>query len=357
MTWPYRISQFLACLETIYIIPDSFSLPECTLGTVVAWLDLFYAQINYSRLGYPKCLVYETPVLEDQLHEFVRRYKLDLVLIKRDLPPPTIYLSHDVDYLKPTWPLKLKRRKLLGSITENFLESIISILSYDASVAGPNSSTFFVAAPTPLQQPFERGIQWLIDPGYFNDSLLTETLELLNSYNVEVGLHGSIYSLALGSLGSEKARLEEKLGRSVTSLRQHWLRLPSGLNSLEQVSKCGFKVDSTLGWNGQVGFRSGMARPFALKFTEGFTLWEVPQLLMDGVLFDSLNLGTNEVVSLSKKLLTEVFNRHGAVALNWHERSASSDYGWFDAYRRIIDWSYKKGFKFSGVTDAKPNYR
>ncbi len=106
-----------------------------------------------------------------------------------------------------------------------------------------------------------------------------------------------------------------------------------------------------------MGFRGGMARPFQLALPSGDELWEVPMLLMDGPLFADMALDTEGVVEHSIRLLKEVKRRNGCVAINWHERACSPDYGWGKAYQRILQWAKDEGFRFQSLANAVLSYR
>jgi len=346
-----KLKQFISCLRTLYLLPEDFRLPDPLVSEALAWADGLYEQIGGSCLGYPQCEVYPLPRLEDELHQFVEHH---LRLDKRQSNLiPTLYLTHDVDYLKSTPQLRIKQRRFEHPFRiqeDSYLKSLEEILRFDSNF-GP--TTVFLAAAIKSKNPAVGILQNLIDPSYkITSKLFGELLELVRNYSVSVGIHGSFRSLVDGTFEEELISLENKLGSKVVMSRQHWLSLPGGLNSLRKVAKSGIVVDSTLGWNGVAGFRGGMARPFPVIFSDNRLLWEVPLLLMDGVLFDSLKLSTSQVVEKSIQLLSEVYKRQGGVAINWHERSAVPEYNWFDAYKQIVDWAKGQGFKFSKITDA-----
>jgi hypothetical protein len=173
----------------------------------------------------------------------------------------------------------------------------------------------------------------------------------LREKNCEIGLHGSYFSLEENLLERERQNLEQTFNRPVLMGRQHWLNLP-GEASVERIFNAGITVDSTLGWNGSSGFRGGMARPFPILLSGGKHLWEVPLVLMDGPLFNDLGLDTDGVFAYAKKILQQVWVRRGMVAINWHERAAHPDYGWFEAYRRILEWAKGAGFQFAPISQA-----
>jgi len=362
---PEHRNQFLACLGTLFHVPGTFAeSEECedlfrkSGSDIEAWLKEFYGDLHGSRRGYPLVPVRSEPELEDRLLELASSSGLAEQFRRRE-SAPTLCLTHDVDNLRPTLQMRLKRtvaqRRLscLRGSKEDYLESLETMLAFDQEVVGrPGVSTVFVACKAPARSLTRRAAQWLIDPSYgTTDPDFLRLLDLLRRYGCEVGIHGSFFSIEEGLLSGERDELGTRLEREVIVGRQHWLNLP-GRDSLERVWDAGIRVDSTLGWNGVTGFRCGMARPFPVLVGEGKALWEVPLVLMDGPMFDDQGLDTDSVVELSKKILTQIRERNGCVAVGWHGRAASSGHNWFDAYRQIIDWAKAGGRGFTRLSGA-----
>lgn len=325
------------------------------------WHVEFLRDIHESSRGYPLRPVREFPDLEDRIRDIGIRAGLEGSGSQKELRP-AICLTHDLDNLQPTLQMRLKRlitqRKLrLKSSKDDFLSSLETLLKFNNQIAGKTGcSTVFVACKSQSPSVSTRLSQWLIDPAYSpEDADLGTFLRLLDSENCEVGLHGSFFSLSHDLLSNEKEILEEVLGRPVSLSRQHWLHLPTQ-DSMEKIWSAGLRIDSSLGWNGNVGFRCGMARPFPIVLDARRTLWEVPLLLMDGPIFDDLGLDFEGAISLSRELLGQVKERGGCVAINWHERAASPDYNWFEAYQAILNWAKEEGFRFVTLSEAVQEY-
>jgi len=350
--------QFLACARTLY----AFSSTEehGLLGAseaITAWHRDFQKDLHESTRGYPgKAGARPSPELEDRLVRIFDR--AGLKTRKRENFAPTLCLSHDIDYLAPTFQMRAKRlvgyRKWLRwEPGQHYLESVRAMLECERQITGQRGiSTVFVASPERSSHWKSRCTQWVIDPSYRVDSPLFESLlKLLREYECEIGVHGSFFSLKEGLLTEEKRRLEKRLSTKITVGRQHWLELPDE-KAFDQIAASGLQADSSLGWNGTAGFRSGMARPFPLCLENGAQLWEMPLVLMDGPLFDDLKMSTDAVVAKAQELLEQVFERQGCVSINWHDRAADADYGWFEAYEKILQWAKARGFAFSRISDA-----
>lgn len=349
--------QFWLLLGTLYEVPPDGPARQALLSPAsqdraAKVVNSLWSDIRGSRRGYSLVGIKQQPFLEEELAAIAST----MGLTARNAGAPTLYLSHDVDYLHPTLPLSMKtlvseRRFVPPRRHFEFLDSLQTLLEYDKRAAGRTGvSTLFVACPLPAKGP-RRLSQWLIDPSYrpgapSPGSHFRKLKELAKHYGCTVGLHGSFHSIEDGLLAQERRELAKAIGHDVVAGRQHWLNL-SRSDSMQTIRAAGLTLDSTLGWNGGVGFRSGMARPFPIRLPNGQTLCEVPMLLMDGPLFCDLKLKTNEVVALAKALLGQVRDRNGGVSINWHERAAHADYGWGEAYRQILDWAKNEGFTFS----------
>jgi hypothetical protein len=362
MAW----KQFLACLESHFFLPQRpasewlktwEALPGAEQSSIQHWYQAFCEDIYQSRAGYPLKSPRHTPDLEDRLLEIAESASL----ITQATPKPsvpTLCLSHDIDYLRPTLQMTLKRlmsqRRFSAQMFQtDFLASIEALLALDSKVSGAApASTLFIARKERAATLKNQLVQWLIDPSYrYDDALGHQFLKLLERYTPEIGIHGSFFSLSEQLFEQERQALESILRRPIRMARQHWLNLP-GEDALERLQSGGITVDSTLGWNGQVGFRAGMARPFPLLLKNGETLWEMPMVLMDGPMFDDLKLSPQQVVTMAQGILSEVFARQGCVAINWHDRAAHQEYQWYDAYQEILHWAQEKGFRLSPIGKA-----
>lgn len=360
------LRQFWGSAGTlIELPPDSIlaglRLEEDILKKIQHWHQCLWQEIRGGQSGYPRQAVLETPALEDELLEIMASIP-ELAHQPRIRRQPTLCLTHDIDYLAPTVQMNLKRivasRRLQWSRPgDQFLDSIIRLLQLDSDAAGgTGASTLFIPCPIPAQGWKNRLTQWLIDPSYRpTDRLFGELKCVIQRFDCQVGLHGSFLSLSHGLLAQERKMLEEALSRPIRMGRQHWLNLPDQ-DAMQRIQQGGLTIDSTLGWNGAVGFRGGFARPFPIVLEQGM-LWELPLLLMDGPLFDDLKLDTRQVVAKSKALLEIVWQRGGCVAINWHDRAAHADYGWAEAYAEILDWSKAKGFVFHSISEAVATYQ
>jgi|GEM_PF-5543403 hypothetical protein len=359
------VRQFVLCLSSMRRIDAPIELANtlsASRGTLTQRICRWYAEFSEDLQGgrdsYPAAAVRATPDLEDRVLEIARGAEILSGLVERPAVP-TLFLSHDMDYLGRTLQMAIKnaisQKKFVFPSTRagNYLDAVAEMFAFDASVVTEGlASTVFIAVPGSVRGIGRRAKQWLIDPSYHNSpSLLSELIRLTENYRSDVGLHGSYFSISQGLVPHELATLRSATGKASRIGRQHWLNLTHGpVAAMSYLRGSGIEVDSTLGWNGTVGFRCGMARPFSIALPGGGQIMEVPLVLMDRPLFADMGLSADEVLSLAKDRLEEVYVRCGGVAICWHDAAAHSDFGWFETYQRIVEWAANRGFKFSTIS-------
>jgi hypothetical protein len=135
-------------------------------------------------------------------------------------------------------------------------------------------------------------------------------MQALAADGFDVGLHGS-YEAALrpGALAAERQTLGRATGLDITTTRQHLLHWHVRETPRLQVH-AGLEVDSSLGFNRDVGFRAGTSLPFRqLDVASGarLELLEIPLVAQDASLLDSwgLGLGAASAFDVVRELLEQ----------------------------------------------------
>ncbi len=146
-----------------------------------------------------------------------------------------------------------------------------------------------------------------------------------------VGIHPSYYSLDdPARIGSEIQTLLEITGKPVESSRQHYLRLNLP-DTYRHLNDAGIKLDFTMGYAAEPGFRAGTSRPFPwydLEREEPTGLWIHPFQVMDGTLKNYLQLKPEEALPRIKPLIDRTRATGGIFTTLWHNSSFGHTQGW-----------------------------
>ena len=150
-----------------------------------------------------------------------------------------------------------------------------------------------------------------------------------------IGLHGSFRSAdEAGRLCMERQRLETELGslkEMITAARQHYLRAHfSGTpNSLDLWKEAGITDDYTLGFAERCGFRCGTCHPYLLYDVRNDCVTDItehPLVVMDGTLFDYMNLSVEDSKELVLSLKQRCFDMEGDFVVLWHNHATTREF-------------------------------
>jgi peptidoglycan/xylan/chitin deacetylase (PgdA/CDA1 family) len=178
---------------------------------------------------------------------------------------------------------------------------------------------------------------------------VADVVRTLDREGFEIGLHGSYNSaLAPGRLEAEKDALESATGLASTSTRQHFLHWDVRVTPRLQRD-AGFSVDSTLGFNRNVGFRTGTTLPF---LWDGLDLVQLPIAAHDGALLraDALELGVDLARTTLRALLDRIASVGGVATLVFHPNNLEHD-DYLELYRDTIAYGVDRGAWFATVRE------
>ena len=138
---------------------------------------------------------------------------------------------------------------------------------------------------------------------------------------MEIGLHPGYFA---GSdphaFLEERRRLEQVTGEPVESVRNHYLRWHP-INTPQLLHSYGIRIDATLGYAEQEGFRRGTCHPFRLYDLQNerpLDVWEMPLLVMDSTLFGYRALEVEGALEATRRILLQVERFRGAAVMLWH---------------------------------------
>lgn len=268
--------------------------------------------------------------------------------------PGAVRVSHDVDAISKTVPIRIKqgafrtvaaaRRRTSDSASTGGAIAFISgrsdwwhvddvlRLEGEAGVV----ATFNVFADP--RRPSPR--RWLLDPGYRLDSdegvRLVDTLLRSES---EIGLHPSFDSWRNADLIAEqREHLEQHIKRPVRRVRQHWLRF-SWERTWAAQAVAGLTSDATLMFNDRSGFRNSAAvewRPWNTLTGSAHEIRATTCCFMDSHQYDYSGVaGTSPVAA--RTLVDECRAVRGTAEFLWHPHTLNPDYGWRDGFAELIE--------------------
>jgi peptidoglycan/xylan/chitin deacetylase (PgdA/CDA1 family) len=171
---------------------------------------------------------------------------------------------------------------------------------------------------------------------------VAEMIREIDGRGWEIGLHPSWFSFDdLDELKRQKEELEKTVGHDVVSVRQHYLHYDIRLTPHVQA-EAGFKYDSTLGFNDNIGFRFGTCYPwrlYDLQEQKESPLLEIPLIIQDGALLSpdkGLRLDMDTAMEYAVQLTAEVERVGGVLTLLWHPNHITKT-PWWELYLRILE--------------------
>jgi peptidoglycan/xylan/chitin deacetylase (PgdA/CDA1 family) len=198
----------------------------------------------------------------------------------------------------------------------------------------------------------------LFDSVVFDNQRCTvaEMIREIDRQGWEIGLHPSWYSFDdADELKRQKESLEQALGNEVISVRQHYLHYDIRVTPAVQ-SEAGFKYDSTLGFNDNIGFRFGTCYPwnlYDLKAEKELLLKEIPLIVQDGAMLNprkGMRLDEDTAFQYVHQITEALEKVGGVLTILWHtDQIIQPD--WWNLYPRILKYLQQKDPWFASVRE------
>lgn len=278
-----------------------------------------------------------------------------------ELPDSEIILTHDVDAIEKTVPIRIKQSLFhcfnsLRALGKGHLETSAKKLAQSCRFVrgsgdystfddlmtlekGHNKKSIFLFSGGRQSKRKSLG-EWLIDPLYDpHDPALRSLLNRICAQGWDIGLHPSFNSWETADLiRKSRKSLEECCGRPIGMCRQHWMRF-SWEKTWHAQQGAGLAHDFTLAFNDVPGFRNGSAITFCpWDFTNSIPmkLKVTPTVFMDSQFYDYENMNDRNRRDQIKYWIEEVKTVHGNCAILWHQHVLSEDYGWRKGYEEVL---------------------
>lgn len=199
----------------------------------------------------------------------------------------------------------------------------------------------------------------LYDPVVFDNQKCTvaEMIQEIDRQGWEIGLHPSWYSFDdVDELKRQKQAMENALGHEIVSIRQHYLHYDIRVTPAVHA-KAGFKYDSTLGFNDNIGFRFGTCYPwrlYDLKAEKELPIREIPLIIQDGAMLNpskGMQLDADTAFQYVKQVTEAVEKAGGVLTLLWHPNDIIKP-DWWDLYLMILDYLKKNNAWFGSVREV-----
>lgn len=275
------------------------------------------------------------------------------------LPAPEFLMTHDVDAVAKTLPIRIKQ----GAF--NLANALRALAKRDLSAAGARvaqSRRFLFDRDDWWTLDALLGLErrhhlraryhfyadrrpktpkrWLFDPDYDVASpKVRGFLQKLEASGAEVGLHPSFDSWnAADSISEQKTYLEAAAGRPCTVCRQHWLRF-SWNESWRAQERVGIREDTTLMFNDRPGLRNAAAlawHPWQSEPGVMHQLVALPTVIMDSHFYDYQAMTPEERREVMEHWVTECRVVCGQVAVLWHPHTLTADYGWGEGFEELV---------------------
>jgi peptidoglycan/xylan/chitin deacetylase (PgdA/CDA1 family) len=197
----------------------------------------------------------------------------------------------------------------------------------------------------------------LFDSVVFDNQRCTvaEMIREIDRQGWEIGLHPSWYSFDdADELKRQKESLEQALGKDVISVRQHYLHYDIRVTPAVQA-EAGFKYDSTLGFNDNIGFRFGTCYPwdlYDLKAEKELPLKEIPLIVQDGAMLDprkGMRLDEDTAFQYVTQITEATAKVGGVLTILWHTDKIAQP-NWWNLYSRVLKYLKQRDPCFASVS-------
>jgi hypothetical protein len=301
-----------------------------------------------------------------------------------DNKPYAVCITHDVDvislqaikenfrrikHLMKTWSQQKTKQNLIIAFEslEKIANSIFSSqdpyhriedwLKVEHEVGA--RSTFFFSPEHVLQPHYSDCWYKYDDKLRFEGENITvaELMRELNRRGFEIGLHPSWYSYnSVDEMKYQKEQIEKVLDCEIVSVRQHFLHFDNKITPSVQEA-AGFKYDSTLGFNDNIGFRRGTSYAYPLYNIENnktLPSWEIPLIIQDGAMFHpkkGMRLDKVKALEYIQMIAEKVKEVGGILTLLWHPHLIVDKSSW-DTFQEALQMLKEDNPWFATVSEV-----
>ncbi|WP_135829676.1 polysaccharide deacetylase family protein [Halorussus halobius] len=219
-------------------------------------------------------------------------------------------------------------------------------------------STFFFM-PEQTNKPHETDSDYRFSDTVIFDGeqyTVAEMIREIDARGWEIGLHPTWNTYDdVEELKFQKGQLEDVVGHKIVSVRQHYLHYD--VTKTPRVhAKAGFKYDSTLGFNDNIGFRFGTSYPwniYDLENNEKLQILEIPLIIQDGAMLRSnrgLRLNEELAYDYMLRLIENVREVGGVLTLLWHPSYIHKE-PWWRLFSKTLNYLSEQDIWIGSLQD------
>ena len=184
---------------------------------------------------------------------------------------------------------------------------------------------------------------------------VSEMIREIHLRGWEIGLHPSWHTFrSAANLCRDKERLEEIIQAPVVSARQHFLHFDIRYTP-QAYQEAGLLYDSSIGFNDDIGFRTGSCWPQEIcgdSISEGAGVLELPLIIQDKCLTRMLGLGDlQRSVESALDVAAKVEEVGGVLTLLWHPRLITDTLS-MEVYRGLLQQLRERGAWFGTMAEV-----
>lgn len=188
---------------------------------------------------------------------------------------------------------------------------------------------------------------------------VAEMMREIHRRGWEVGLHASWHAYdCTEEMKRQKEQVERAIDAPVESVRQHNLHFDVRCTPRVQ-HEAGLLVDSSLGFNDNIGFRCGTCHPWFLRELESdvtLGVLELPLIIQDKCLIDTLGCGSEDLaMEWATHIIERVREVGGVFAILWHPGNLGRQ-RYENVYRRVLKLTYEKGAYFGTMREVRQHW-
>lgn len=290
--------------------------------------------------------------LVQQYFDKLKKEHPKLSLLKKTDRPTKIFLSHDLDSINGAL-----LQDGMAALKRGNIPAIFRMM-FNAVLLKPDWLNMDKIMQIESEYDAKSVFFWLVNKGKVNARMtnsdyaihrspVRKMIASIEKNGWENGLHKSI------STDSFQQEIQ-KLGVTVNGNRYHYLRfsLPAAYDEIEES---GLKLDASLGFAENYGFRNSYGlpfKPFNLKERKEYSFVEVPLNVMDGTFQRYQKIPVDKTAESVIRFFEEN-NRNCILSVLWHN-TFFTDYkyrGYLREYKKILAYCYDSKFSFINTNE------